>query len=66
MSVGSLSRRRAAFARQISGTLSSPDNVIFIGILYYFLNQPLKDYLANRSATIVPFHSQEGREPSRA
>jgi F-type H+-transporting ATPase subunit b len=26
--------------------------VIFVGILYYYLNQPLKDYLANRSATI--------------
>ncbi len=26
--------------------------VIFVGVLYYFLNQPLKDYLANRSATI--------------
>jgi F-type H+-transporting ATPase subunit b len=26
--------------------------IIFIGVLYYFLNQPLKDYLANRDATI--------------
>lgn len=26
--------------------------VIFIGVLYYFLNQPFKDYLATRSATI--------------
>lgn len=26
--------------------------IIFIGVLYYFLNQPLKDYLATRSATI--------------
>jgi len=26
--------------------------VIFIGVIYYFANQPLKDYLANRSATI--------------
>lgn len=26
--------------------------IIFVGVLYYFLNQPLKDYLANRSATI--------------
>ena len=26
--------------------------IIFIGILYYFLNQPLKDYLANRDAAI--------------
>ena len=25
---------------------------IFVGILYYFLNKPLKDYLAGRSATI--------------
>jgi F-type H+-transporting ATPase subunit b len=25
---------------------------IFVGILYYFLNQPLKDYLTTRSATI--------------
>jgi F-type H+-transporting ATPase subunit b len=25
---------------------------IFIGVLYYFFNQPLKDYLAGRSATI--------------
>jgi F-type H+-transporting ATPase subunit b len=26
--------------------------IIFLGILYYFLNQPLKDYLAGRSAAI--------------
>lgn len=26
--------------------------IIFVGILYYFLNQPLRDYLANRSSTI--------------
>ena len=26
--------------------------IIFIGVLYYFLNQPLKDYLATRSAAI--------------
>jgi F-type H+-transporting ATPase subunit b len=26
--------------------------IIFIGVLYYFLNKPLKEYLANRSATI--------------
>jgi F-type H+-transporting ATPase subunit b len=26
--------------------------VIFCGVLYYFLNGPLKDYMANRSATI--------------
>jgi F-type H+-transporting ATPase subunit b len=26
--------------------------IIFIGVLYYYLNQPLKDYLAGRSATI--------------
>lgn len=26
--------------------------IIFVGILYYFLNQPLKDYLATRGATI--------------
>jgi F-type H+-transporting ATPase subunit b len=26
--------------------------IIFVGVLYYFLNQPLKDYLASRSATI--------------
>src|SRR5436190_11335398 len=25
---------------------------IFLGVLYYFLNKPLKDYLAGRSATI--------------
>ena len=25
---------------------------IFIGVLYYFLNQPIRDYLAGRSATI--------------
>lgn len=26
--------------------------IIFAGTLYYFLNQPIRDYLANRSATI--------------
>ena len=26
--------------------------IIFIGVLYYFLNQPIRDYLASRSATI--------------
>jgi F-type H+-transporting ATPase subunit b len=26
--------------------------IIFVGVLYYFLNQPLKDYLATRSAAI--------------
>jgi F-type H+-transporting ATPase subunit b len=26
--------------------------IVFIGILYYFFNQPLKDYLANRGTTI--------------
>ena len=26
--------------------------IIFIGVLYYFLNQPIRDYLAGRSATI--------------
>ena len=26
--------------------------VIFVGVLYYFFNKPLKDYLANRHATI--------------
>lgn len=26
--------------------------IIFVGVLYYFLNQPLRDYLAGRSATI--------------
>jgi F-type H+-transporting ATPase subunit b len=26
--------------------------VIFVGVLYYFLNQPIRDYLATRSATI--------------
>ena len=26
--------------------------IIFIGILYYFLNQPIRDYLATRDATI--------------
>ncbi len=26
--------------------------IIFVGVLYYFLNQPLKDYLATRSSTI--------------
>jgi F-type H+-transporting ATPase subunit b len=26
--------------------------IIFVGILYYYLNQPLKDYLATRSAAI--------------
>lgn len=26
--------------------------ILFVGILYYFLNQPLKDYLATRGATI--------------
>lgn len=26
--------------------------IIFVGILYYFLNQPLRDYLATRSSTI--------------
>ena len=26
--------------------------IIFIGVIYYFANQPLKDYLAGRSATI--------------
>jgi len=26
--------------------------IIFVGVLYYYLNQPLKDYLAGRSATI--------------
>ncbi len=26
--------------------------IIFVGILYYFLNQPLRGYLANRSSTI--------------
>lgn len=26
--------------------------IVFVGVLYYFLNQPLKDYLATRSATI--------------
>lgn len=26
--------------------------IIFVGVIYYFANQPLKDYLATRSATI--------------
>ena len=26
--------------------------IIFLGVLYYFLNQPLRDYLATRSSTI--------------
>jgi len=26
--------------------------IIFVGVLYYYLNQPLKDYLASRGATI--------------
>lgn len=26
--------------------------IIFVGVLYYFLNQPLKDYLAGRHSTI--------------
>jgi F-type H+-transporting ATPase subunit b len=26
--------------------------IIFVGVLYYFLNQPLRDYLAARSSTI--------------
>jgi len=26
--------------------------IIFVGVLYYFLNQPIRDYLATRSATI--------------
>jgi F-type H+-transporting ATPase subunit b len=26
--------------------------IIFVGVLYYFLNQPIRDYLANRSAVI--------------
>ncbi len=26
--------------------------IIFVGILYYFLNQPIRDYLATRSSTI--------------
>jgi F0F1-type ATP synthase membrane subunit b/b' len=26
--------------------------IIFLGVIYYFANQPLKDYLASRSATI--------------
>ena len=26
--------------------------IIFVGVLYYFFNTPLKEYLANRSATI--------------
>ena len=26
--------------------------IIFVGVLYYFLNQPIRDYLASRSATI--------------
>ncbi|HUQ88729.1 MAG TPA: hypothetical protein VM096_14305 [Vicinamibacterales bacterium] len=26
--------------------------IIFLGVLYYYLNKPLKDYLAGRSATI--------------
>jgi F-type H+-transporting ATPase subunit b len=26
--------------------------IIFVGVLYYFLNKPLKDYLATRSSTI--------------
>lgn len=26
--------------------------IIFVGVLYYFLNQPMRDYLAGRSATI--------------
>lgn len=26
--------------------------IIFLGVIYYFANQPLKDYLAGRSATI--------------
>src|SRR5262245_15855393 len=26
--------------------------IVFVGILYYFFNQPLKDYLASRSTTI--------------
>lgn len=26
--------------------------IIFVGVLYYYLNKPLKDYLATRSATI--------------
>jgi F-type H+-transporting ATPase subunit b len=26
--------------------------IIFVGVLYYFLNQPIRDYLANRSAAI--------------
>jgi F-type H+-transporting ATPase subunit b len=26
--------------------------IIFVGVLYYFLNQPIRDYLATRSSTI--------------
>ena len=26
--------------------------IVFVGVLYYFFNQPLKDYLAGRSSTI--------------
>ena len=26
--------------------------IIFVGVLYYFLNQPIRDYLANRSSAI--------------
>ena len=26
--------------------------IIFVGVLYYFLNQPIRDYLASRSAAI--------------
>ena len=26
--------------------------IVFLGVLYYFFNQPMKDYLAGRSATI--------------
>jgi F-type H+-transporting ATPase subunit b len=26
--------------------------IIFVGVIYYFLNQPVRDYLANRSTTI--------------
>ena len=39
---------------EMLGALAWPvaNFVIFCGILYYFLNGPLKDYLANRSATI--------------
>jgi F-type H+-transporting ATPase subunit b len=42
-----------SIAGMIRGMLWPVANfIVFVGILYYFFNQPLKDYLAGRSATI--------------